>query len=438
MTGSSSEGSTVGSSADMVGRMRAVMPAAWFPITASSATISAAPVLDSLLSGIGWAWSFCYALANFVIRQARIGTATGNFLDMISSDFFGTMIMRKAAEEDDAFRNRLLANLLLSRATRTALTETLTNFLGSPPNVFEPRRAADTGGYGSTSASGTGGGGGYNTSAIILGSSAMPFQYLVMTNTGKSRTWRESDASFLDEKGALQIAPRHVVRPTYVNGVVSGLLAEPRGFNLIKDSVDWTSWKQSSPIASARWVVDLDGVGALWSGRSVLQISVYSGGEVIGPSVTASVPADTAITASIWIYLPANHSFQLLQLSIGDADNREKSVNSSVDLTITSQWQRVSVTLPVFASTSGEALMALVGTSNALMNLPILTQCWQLEPGTVMTSYIPSNCQVGIREADDLLMISSETTPSVDVGGLNEVINRVIPAGSIAWTRFLS
>lgn len=428
-----SESAVVGTSADMIGRLRAVLPATWFPVTAPNSSASVTPVLDGLLAGLAWGWSYCYALISFVVQQARIETASGSFLDMICADFFGVSIQRKSSETDEAFRGRIRANLLLPRATREALTGTIVALINDSPGIFEPRNAADTGGYGGGSSSNAGGGGGYSTSAMALGSSNMPFQYLLTVSSEVCRTVRESQASFIDPGGALQIAPRHVVRPLYSGGSPSGILSEPRGFNLIKDSVGWMSWTQSTVEAIGRWAVDFEGVGALWAGKPVLQIRVYSGGQIIGPSVTASTTGDPA-TGSLWLLLPTGHSFQSLDLEICDVTAPDNVARGSADLALEGRWQRLTATILAVAGPSREISMTLVGVSTELMNLPVLTQCWQLEPGNLATSYIPSNQQIGIREADNLIPASSGVPIPVDPRNLNEAISRVIPAGSIAWT----
>lgn len=424
---------TIGTTADIVARLRAVIPGAWFPLTAPDASVSATPVLDGLLEGVGWAWSYCYALMSFVIEQARIATASGSFLDMICADFFGLTIQRKSGEADDTFRNRLRANLLLPRATRGALTMTIAALVDETPIIIEPRNGVDTGGYGSYSVPNAGGGGGYGTSALALGSANMPFQFLLSVSSQPTRTARESQATFIDATGALQIAERHVVRPSYSGGSSSGSLAEARGFNLIKDSIGWTSWTQSSENAVGRWAIDPAGADALWAGAPTLRINVYSGGQVVGPSVTASATGDQA-TASLWLFLPTSHSFQSLGLEICNVTAPASVVTGSADLTLGGKWQRLTATTPAVTDSSRNISMTLVGVSTALMNEPVVTQCWQLETGSIATSYIPSSQQVGIREADNLIAVSSATAMTVDQRSLNEAIGRVIPAGSIAWT----
>jgi hypothetical protein len=82
-----------------------------------------------------------------VQAQARIATASGGFLDLISTDFFGMALPRRNAEADGLFRARISQELLRPRATRSALVLALTELTGRPPRVFEPARPRDTGGY---------------------------------------------------------------------------------------------------------------------------------------------------------------------------------------------------------------------------------------------------------------------------------------------------
>ena len=424
----------VGSVADMVSRMRAVMPASWFPLTAPDATTSATPIFDGLLNGIGEAWSFCYALATFVRQQTRIATAAGSFLDMICADLFGDVIRRNPAEADDAFRSRIQANLLLPRATRAALSQTISTLLGKMPLVLEPSRALDTGGYGGGSSPGVGGGGGYGSPGLVFGSASMPFQFLVAVVGGTGRTSRESQATYIDTSGLMQIAPRHVLRPIFANGVVTGHLVEARGFNFIKDSIGWTGWSLPPPQQAATWAVDAAGDGALLAAQPVLQMTVTADGSFIGPTVM--LPLVTGpVTASLWVKVPAGVRLQSLDLALVDETGTNRAV---IDLTIIGSWQHVSVSSLVPIDFTRSMSMQLVGMSSAAMAAPILTQCWQLEPGLTVTSFIPSNGEIGIREADGQVVLPVETGMLIDQDGLNEAIRRVIPAGSTAWTTLVN
>ena len=424
-----------GTCADMMSRMRAVLPPSWFPLTAPGATASATPVLDGVLSGIGCGWAYCYALIQFVVQQSRISSATGSFLDMICADFFGTTIKRMPGEVDDGFRNRISANLLLPRATRSAVSQAIAALLGAAPVLFEPFRAADTGGYGDAAASGAGGGGGYGTAGLRFGSAMLPFQYLVAVTTDGRTTRRESDASFIGAEGTMQIAGRHVLRSSYAGGSAAGPLIEPRGFNLIKDSMGWSGFQPASATATARWIVDASGASALWADMPVMQVSIYSGGSITGPSIAVFAPG-YAVTASFWLMLPADHQFTSCGLSLTDQSG--VVAVAAANLSVTGVWQRVSATLASGTATSRMVTVTLDGQSKSLMDTPVLTQCWQVEPGPIATSFIPSRGQIGLREADELVTLWTGAAVTIDQVSLNEAVRRVIPAGSIAWTTITS
>jgi hypothetical protein len=147
----------------MAGRLRALLPSGWFA--------DEAPVLTGLLQGMGAAWACIYGLIQFVIQQARISTATGVFLDLISSDFFGNLLPRLGLEQDSAFLQRIKDELFRPRATRPALILALQELTGRTPIIFEPRLSSDTGGY-------TLGGVGYNVGGG-WGNMSLPFQVFV-------------------------------------------------------------------------------------------------------------------------------------------------------------------------------------------------------------------------------------------------------------------
>lgn len=165
-----------GDQADMVGRLKAVLPPTWFPNT-SQGQVSNSPILDGLLNGIAWGWAQTYALLQFAKLQTRIATASGVFLDIIALDFFGTFIKRRNAELDNPFRARIQRELFREKGTRAGLIKALTDLTGRVPGVFEPAYPFDTGGYGHTGMmAGTGLGygvaGGY-------GCLLLPFQYFL-------------------------------------------------------------------------------------------------------------------------------------------------------------------------------------------------------------------------------------------------------------------
>jgi hypothetical protein len=135
-----------GDQADMVARLRAVLPASWFPQPQASGA-SATPVLDAILNGAGAAGAWLYALIQNAVAQARISTASGVFLDGIAADFFGSNLQRHVAEGDPAFRARIKATLLLPLGTRAGMTQALQILTGRTPRIVEPWNTGDAGGW---------------------------------------------------------------------------------------------------------------------------------------------------------------------------------------------------------------------------------------------------------------------------------------------------
>ena len=158
----------VGDQQDMSERLRAVLPTRWFGDNT--------PVLDSLLAGLAWAWSWAYGLLQYVRAQTRLASATDSWLDIIAQDFFGLRITRRPAETDDSFRARVRRELLRDRGTRAAVSAAIQDLTGREPRIFEPANPSDAGGYGSLV--GAGGGLGYGA-AGGWGNLNLPFQCFV-------------------------------------------------------------------------------------------------------------------------------------------------------------------------------------------------------------------------------------------------------------------
>ncbi len=138
---------TLGSSSDMLSRIKSVLPGGWFPATGQDSAATATPNLDAALSGPAWALAWFWRLLAYVQAQARIATATGINLDMVAADFFGSGLIRDEAEADGALRTRIVASLFPKRSTRQAVIATATAAAGGPVTVFEPGYALDSGGW---------------------------------------------------------------------------------------------------------------------------------------------------------------------------------------------------------------------------------------------------------------------------------------------------
>lgn len=166
-------------STEIVARLRATLPARWFA--------DDSPVLDALLAGLAQAWLSLFGFLDFVRVQARIRTASGEWLDLISSDFFGTRLPRRNGESDGAFCARILLELRRPRATRAAITGALQDLTGRAPVIFEPARAADTGAWNMALGYGVAGG---------WGSLMLPYECFVLA-------YRPSTGSTDPEAGAV-------------------------------------------------------------------------------------------------------------------------------------------------------------------------------------------------------------------------------------------
>ncbi len=128
-----------GTQADFLARLKAVLPGRWFPDTM--------PILDGVLSGLASAWATTYSLLQFVKAQARIATASGVYLDLIATDYFGFFILRRTNESDVNFSARICRELFREKGTRAGLISALVALTGRTPGVFEPAYTFETGGW---------------------------------------------------------------------------------------------------------------------------------------------------------------------------------------------------------------------------------------------------------------------------------------------------
>ena len=149
---------------DITQRIRANLPLTWFGHGLT-------PILNAIVAGLSTAWANFYTFYAYTALQARIRTASGGFLDIISVDFFGASLPRGNAESDTSFRARIISTLLQPKGTRWAINNALVTLTGRVPLIIEPMRPADTGGY-------RAGGVGYSAGGCY-GSLLMPYKALV-------------------------------------------------------------------------------------------------------------------------------------------------------------------------------------------------------------------------------------------------------------------
>lgn len=128
-----------GDQANILARLRALLPQSWFP--------DDAPNLDGVLAGFSSVGAWAYAQIAYAKLQTRLGTATDGWLDLIAFDFFGRRIRRRKGQSDDSFRGLIRKEMLRERVTRPAIKAALEDLTGQPVTIFEPAHPGDTGGF---------------------------------------------------------------------------------------------------------------------------------------------------------------------------------------------------------------------------------------------------------------------------------------------------
>ncbi len=124
---------SIGDAQDVYNRLIAQLPA-WF------GEIDEHPTLDGLLAALVQTGVYNYNQAEYAQLQLRINNynaqgqvtpinaifgATGNQLDIISSDFLGPNLPRESGESDASFRLRIIINILRNKCTRQAMYDAL-------------------------------------------------------------------------------------------------------------------------------------------------------------------------------------------------------------------------------------------------------------------------------------------------------------------------
>ncbi len=135
-----------GTQQNIVNRLISDLPNKWFGNISQANT----PKLYALLEGSANTSAYIFNFIEFADLQTRIQTSTGIYLDYTSLDYFDGALPRHQGENDTSFRKRILANLLLERATRPAMVQVLTLLTGRAPIIIEGFDPYDCGCYDQT------------------------------------------------------------------------------------------------------------------------------------------------------------------------------------------------------------------------------------------------------------------------------------------------
>lgn len=134
-----------GSSLDILGRVKRLIPNRWFKFLA--------PYRDAVMGGLSDSAAWNYTLIGYARAQTRLATAYGIWLDIFAFDFLGRALIRNGAN-DDVFRATIRATILQERVTRPGMASAVTTLTGIAPIIFEPWNTNDTGAYSGSRASG--------------------------------------------------------------------------------------------------------------------------------------------------------------------------------------------------------------------------------------------------------------------------------------------
>ncbi len=142
-----------GDTQDIYSRITQLLPSKWFgDMTVTDPTV---PVIPNAPIIGGLVWSLASVLSQFyqtqytyAALQIRIKTATDMWLDVIAWDWFRATLQRRQGQSDTSFRALILASVLRIRGNRQSVIQVLEDVTGRTPQVVEPNRPIDTGGYG--------------------------------------------------------------------------------------------------------------------------------------------------------------------------------------------------------------------------------------------------------------------------------------------------
>lgn len=132
--------SVIGSSDNIVSRVKRLIPNRWFQYVA--------PYRDAVLGGLADSSAWLYGFIGYAKAQTRLSTAYGIWLDIFAFDFLGRTLIRSGAN-DATFRAIIRATILQERVTRAGMIDAVTKLVGAPPQMFEPWNPRDTGAYSS-------------------------------------------------------------------------------------------------------------------------------------------------------------------------------------------------------------------------------------------------------------------------------------------------
>lgn len=117
-----------------IDKLISLIPSGWFSDTAKTQ----GGILYALLSAFAKGLDYISDGIAYVKAQTRIKTAFGDNLDKISTDFFGTGLLRKPGQGDDGFKAKILNRLFQEKATRKGMVQALADVGATVLEIYEP------------------------------------------------------------------------------------------------------------------------------------------------------------------------------------------------------------------------------------------------------------------------------------------------------------
>ena len=192
---------------------------------------------------------------------------------------------------------------------------------------------------------------------------------------------RASGGTYLDANGVLQTASDNIPRVEYdASGNVKGLLIEEARTNLVTFSEDFTGsgWAVSNGTKTT-------GVNDPFGGTTAMTLTATSANGQVLRSIGGSAGTGTNYTGSFYIRRRTGSGVVSLFNPNG---------GGITAITITSEWQRYSVT------GAGAAATNFVGVRLNTSGDEVDIAYGQLEAGSFATSYIPTSGATATRSAD--------------------------------------
>jgi hypothetical protein len=241
---------------------------------------------------------------------------------------------------------------------------------------------------------------------------------------------RASTATYFDEDGVLQSAavdrPRIDFNPSTL--VCNGLLIEEQRTNIFPNSNDFsnaTYWTvYGTAVATAGAATGPDGLTSASNLAGATTTTL--GGDNIEESI--SISASTAYTFSVFV---KSNGGTTVELRLRDSTGGS---TSTATLTVTSAWQRISLTRTMAAGAT--SVRCIIGATNG----DIFIYGAQLEAGAFATSYIPTTTTALTRNADVASMTGTNFSSwySASEGTLYAEYGNIAQTGSGAGRRIFT